>query len=94
MSIRPQDPFAKLATWLDDNLEKYGFYRPYLEYKGGVAPEPWHISHIGAAAKMMQYLSVATLQQCIEQSELSGKQAILAELNTLYERYVLNVNKP
>ncbi|QWV05694.1 M15 family metallopeptidase [Pseudoalteromonas shioyasakiensis] len=87
-------PFAKLAAWLDDNLEKYGFYRPYLEYKGGVAPEPWHISHINASHKMMQYLSVETLQQCIEQSELIGKQAILAELNTLYERYVLNINTP
>jgi len=90
----PTGPFAKLAAWLDDNLEKYGFYRPYKEYKGGVAPEPWHISHIGVSAKMMQYLSVATLQQSIAQSELSGKQAILAELNTLYERYVLNINTP
>ena len=90
----PTGPFAKLAAWLDDNLKKYGFYRPYQEYKGGVAPEPWHISHIGASAKMTQYLSVATLQHCIEQSELSGKQAILAELNTLYERYVLNINTP
>lgn len=90
----PTGPFAKLAAWLDNNLEKYGFYRPYQEYKGGVAPEPWHISHIGVSAKMMQYLSVATLQHCIEQSELSGKQAILAELNTLYERYVLNINTP
>lgn len=87
-------PFAKLAAWFDANLEKYGFYRPYQEYKGGVAPEPWHISHIAASAKMMQYLSVATLQQCIEQSELNGKQAILAELDTLYERYVLNINTP
>ena len=90
----PTGPFAKLAAWLDDNLEKYGFYRPYKDYKGGVAPEPWHISHIGVSAKMMEHLSVATLQQCIEQSELSGKQAILAELNTLYERYVLNINTP
>ncbi|WP_300362956.1 M15 family metallopeptidase [uncultured Pseudoalteromonas sp.] len=90
----PTGPFAKLAAWLDDNLEKYGFYRPYQEYKGGVAPEPWHISHIGVSAKMMKHLSVATLQQSIEQSELSGKQAILAELNTLYERYVLNINTP
>ena len=32
---------GKLAAWLDDNLEKYGFYRPYKDYKGGVAPEPW-----------------------------------------------------
>ena len=37
--------------WLEHNLEKYGFYRPYQEYKGGVAPEPWHISHIGAISK-------------------------------------------
>ena len=27
----PTGPFAKLAAWLDDNLEKYGFYRPYKE---------------------------------------------------------------
>ncbi len=87
-------PFAKLAAWLDDNLEKYGFYRPYQKFIGGVAPEPWHISHINQSTKMMQYLSLETVQQCIEQSELSGKQAILAELNTLYERYVLNINTP
>jgi len=87
-------PFARLTAWLDDNLEKYGFFRPYREYMGGVAPEPWHISHIAQSANMMKYLSIDTLQQRITESDLCGKKAILSELNSLYERYVLNVNSP
>ena len=39
-------PFAPLSQWLDKNLAKYGFYRPYKQDLGGVAPELWHISHI------------------------------------------------
>jgi len=43
---------ATLSKWLDDNLEKFGFFKPYNEFKGGVAVEPWHISHIKFLRKL------------------------------------------
>src|SRR5690242_1793144 len=37
--------FARLAGWLDDNLQRFEFFRPYDRDRGGVYPEPWHISY-------------------------------------------------
>ncbi|MEZ7278887.1 M15 family metallopeptidase [Pseudoalteromonas sp. 68 DY56-GL68] len=87
-------PFAELNDWLDQNLEHYGFYRPYQEYKGGVAPEPWHISHITQSQVMMQYLSLNILKERITNSEITGKHAVLENLSNLYERFVTNINQP
>ncbi|MCR5535970.1 MAG: M15 family metallopeptidase [Succinivibrio sp.] len=40
--------FYPLGLWLEDNLSKYGFSRPYSG-KGFIAYEPWHISHLQSA---------------------------------------------
>ncbi|MFK3858455.1 M15 family metallopeptidase [Pseudoalteromonas rhizosphaerae] len=85
-------PFAALTKWLDSHLEKYGFYRPYQHDLGGVAPEPWHISHIVQSDILQQHQSLTVLADTINNSQLAGKAAILANLPQLYQRYVLNVS--
>lgn len=87
-------PFTAMTQWLDNHLEEYGFYRPYQQDLGGVAPEPWHISHIQQAQRLLQHQSIAALTDIIENSEVAGKAAILAHLPQLYQRYVLNVSVP
>ncbi|BDF94546.1 MULTISPECIES: M15 family metallopeptidase [Pseudoalteromonas] len=87
-------PFAAMTKWLDIHLEEYGFYRPYQQDLGGVAPEPWHISHIQQAQQLLQYQSIAVLANIIKRSEIAGKTTILAHLPQLYQRYVLNVSAP
>ena len=87
-------PFAAMTQWLDSNLEDYGFYRPYQQDLGGVAPEPWHISHIQQAQQLMQHQSIAALTDTIQNSDVAGKAAILVHLPQLYQRYVLNVSAP
>lgn len=85
-------PFSALTRWLDKNLALYGFYRPYQSDLGGVAPEPWHISHVKHSTTLMQHLNITALRDVINNSELLGKDAILTHLPMLYQRYVLNVS--
>ncbi|MBL0688096.1 MAG: M15 family metallopeptidase [Pseudoalteromonas sp.] len=87
-------PFAELSQWLDTHLAEFGFYRPYQHDLGGVAPELWHISHIAQSEQLMRHLSVEVLHNCIKDSDLLGKDAILTHLPALYERFVLNVSPP
>lgn len=87
-------PFAELSQWLDTHLAEFGFYRPYQHDLGGVAPELWHISHIAQSEQLMRHLSLEVLHNCIKESDLLGKDAILTHLPALYERFVLNVSPP
>ena len=87
-------PFAELSQWLDTHLAEFGFYRPYQHDLGGVAPELWHISHIAQSKQLMSHLSLEVLHNCIKESNLLGKDAILTHLPALYERFVLNVSPP
>jgi len=87
-------PFAPLSNWLNNNLAKFGFYRPYKHDLDGVAPELWHISHIKQSQLMVDALSEKILYDCINNSELLGKSAILANLPALYKRFISNVSPP
>jgi len=87
-------PFAPLSKWLDTHLAKFGFYRPYQHDLGGVAPELWHISHIKQSQLLVNTLSEQLLFECIKNSELQGKQAILDNLPAIYTRFVANVSPP
>lgn len=85
-------PFAAMSHWLDTHLAEFGFYRPYLHDLGGVAPERWHISHIKQSQRLLNCLTPDVLYQCINNSELLGKQTILKNLPMLYQRFVTNVS--
>ncbi len=84
-------PFAALTAWLDEHMAKQGFYRPYLRDRGGVLPEPWHLSHWPTAAEASRRLRIATLRRAIERAPVDGKAAVLERLPRIYERYVRNV---
>jgi LAS superfamily LD-carboxypeptidase LdcB len=90
----PGGPFARLNGWLAKNAWKFGFYRPYRKDRGGVSPEPWHLSHAPTAALYSRRLRPATLRKAIESAEIEGKRALLRALPQLYVRYVRNVEAP
>ncbi len=57
--------FAEMSAWLDDQISAdnaEGFYKPYDVDRGGVAPEPWHISYRPVAQGYFRQLS---LSQCL-----------------------------
>lgn len=84
-----QRPFY---LWLKANLAKFGFFFPYREDKGGVAIEPWHISHQATANQCLKQLSVDVLRQEIQSSSTIGKQLVLDNLETIYNRYIINLS--
>lgn len=83
-------PCATLSAWLDDNAKKFGFYRPFSEFRGGVATERWHLSHNVSALPFEQLRNKAALENALESASLEGKQTLIDALPQLYSRYVLN----
>lgn len=83
--------FAALNRWLDANAADYGFFKPYDVDRGGVQPEPWHLSFApiatGALAAHTPELLASALGSCV----IEGSNAIYSRLPELHQRYVLAV---
>jgi LAS superfamily LD-carboxypeptidase LdcB len=86
--------FYRLRVWLDENMARYGFFRPYDEYRGGVYPEPWHLSHAQISTAALQLLSADLIAATVRASEVLGKEQVLAQLPEIYRRYVVNISPP
>ncbi len=85
-------PFAALNAWLGANLGNHGFFRPYTTDRGGVHPEPWHVSYAPVAAGALELLSLEVLYAAVEQSELLGRDRVLARLPEIHSKYVVAVD--
>lgn len=83
-------PFAEFHLWLTDKLMEPDcpFFRPYAIDKGGVAPEPWHLSYAPLANRYSALLSVEMLREQIIQEDLLLKEAVLQNLDEIFERFV------
>jgi LAS superfamily LD-carboxypeptidase LdcB len=85
-------PFERLTSWLDAHMYAYGFFRPYSTDRGGVSPEPWHLSHAPVAARAQTALSVDGLRAVLAATAIEGKTEVLAALDASFTRYVVNVD--
>lgn len=83
-------PCYSLASWLEENMASFGFFRPFNKHNGGVAREPWHLSHADTAIQFEDARNVTALENALTQSDIEGKTTILSLLEVLYPRYVLN----
>ena len=87
--------FDALHNWLDARMgagESRGFYRPYNEDRGGVAPERWHLSYAPAAVACAEQFCGELLFDCWD-CEQAGEGLLLREeietyLPQLLDRYV------
>lgn len=80
-------------TWLKANLGTYGFFFPYAQDLGGVAAEPWHISHQATAEQCLAELDIATLEQQLNATPILGQQVVLAELEKIYNQFISNISR-
>lgn len=85
-------PMAALGDWLDARLGTFGFFRPYRQDRGGVAIEPWHISHIETATPAMHQLTPALLEQALQHADLALKTVVLSQLEEIYQQFVVNID--
>ena len=90
----PGGVFGKLTAWLDRNMQRYGYHRPYASDRGGTGIEPWHISYGPVARRAIEDLSLPVLRRAIASSDLLGKEFVLDRLPEIYTRFILAVDAP
>ena len=83
--------FRPLHQWLDENLHRFGFFRPYQQQQGGMFPEPWHLSYAPLSARAIEQMSVELLVETLRDVEISGKENVLALLPEIYQNHILNI---
>lgn len=84
--------FHELTNWLSENMDLFGFYRPYQSYQGGVSIEPWHISYYPIADMALRQLDLNLIYDLIVKSNVRGKSLICQELPRIYKQYICNIN--
>jgi len=90
----PGGVFQRLHEWLDENMARFGFFRPYRQHRGGVFPEPWHLSYAPIAIAALGSLTLEVLEDTVRASTILGKDAVLARIGEIYRHYVVNVDGP
>ena len=86
-------PFDALHCWLDERMAaqtSHGFYRPYSEDRGGVAPERWHLSYAPLSREWERRMSAEVLVACwnANSAELQLRDEIEKTLPEILQRYV------
>ena len=89
--VEPGGVFYQLHCWLNENIERFGFFRPYREYRGGMYPEPWHLSYARVSIPALESLSLELLASIIQASNIKGKELVLERLPEIYQHHVLNI---
>jgi LAS superfamily LD-carboxypeptidase LdcB len=84
----PGGRYAHLSRWLATHAHDYGFFLPYDRDRGGVQPEPWHISYAPVAGPALASLDQQLLRTALAGALLDGRTAVEARLDELFDRYV------
>ncbi|NWK17086.1 M15 family metallopeptidase [Vibrio parahaemolyticus] len=84
--------------WLKEHIDEFGFFFPYLQDLGGVAIEPWYISHktIGqqCAAQLNAEMLKDELVRQNQQHNIAGLESILNNLDSILSTYIRNITPP
>lgn len=80
--------FGEFHLWLDKNIERLNFFRPYALDTGGIAPERWHLSYAPIAKNFQKELTYEVVEETILEADIEFKSIILEELPVIYQRYI------
>lgn len=86
--------FRELHHWLDENIARFGFFRPYNYFKGGMYPEPWHLSYAPASSEAIKSVTVDLLTNVTREADIYGKDIALELIPSIYENHILNCVGP
>lgn len=90
----PGGVFSRLHRWLDANMARFGFFRPYRTFRGGVYPEPWHLSYAPVSVSAIERLTPAVVRAALEEASIEGAAFVLARFDEIHRRYIMNVDVP
>jgi LAS superfamily LD-carboxypeptidase LdcB len=90
----PGGVFARLGAWLARHGERHGFFLPYDRDRGGVQPEPWHVSFAPVSNAALPALTLDVLAAALAEAELAGAGVVQRQLHDIHARYVCAVAQP
>jgi len=86
--------YAALDGWLAVHAAEFGFYRPYASDRGGVQPEPWHLSFAPVSVPALESMSLELLREALTEAGIEAPAVVARRLPDIFERYVVNVDPP
>ncbi len=87
----PRGVFADADIWMRANDSELGFFQPYLNDRGGTAPEAWHLSHKAIASKYLEQYTFAVFEQNLSESDFELIDVVRAHAKDIYQRFVTNI---
>ncbi len=91
---QPGGPFAALNDWLEACMAEFGFYRPYRTDRGGVRPEPWHLSYAPVSVPAAELLTPEVLSEALGAESVLGEEILRARVHHIHAQYVINIDAP
>ena len=92
--VTPGGIFYPMHQWLDENMARFGFFRPYRSYQGGMYPEPWHLSYAPLSTQVIKLVTPDLLRRVTLETDILGKELVLERIDDIYEKHVLNICLP
>ncbi len=86
--------FAPFHDWIDDNLKRFGFFRPYQKDRGGVMPERWHLSYAPLSQRCHKAFSSSIFQKVISLPEIEFGDLATQHAKVLRDQYFDNIDFP
>ena len=97
LNMPPMDEggiFYPLHCWLDENISKFGFFRPYKFFRGGMYPEPWHLSFAPLSMQVIKLVTPELLARVTQDAAILGKELVLDRIDLIYKDHILNFVSP
>lgn len=86
-------PFEKLGAFLKEELARSEFFRPYERDLGGVAKEPWHLSH-RSSKECMQAMNLSDFLDFLEGphcQDIELIDVVKEQAESIFNTYFLNI---
>lgn len=88
----PGGVLSSFGSWLREHLQDFNFFWPYLEDRGGVLPEPWHIAHRPSSTKFIDSYSLEIYKKNLLDPDLELGKILQKNASDLYKKYFLNIS--
>ncbi|MBC9795947.1 M15 family metallopeptidase [Sinomicrobium weinanense] len=88
-------PFRPLRQWLDENVNKYGFYMVYTDKpdRKGFKYEPWHYSYAPVSVPMLRAYKKLDVKEIITQEKVAGATHFTDDFIAMYRNEnILDIN--
>jgi LAS superfamily LD-carboxypeptidase LdcB len=80
--------FYEANLWLNEHMEDYGFFRPYAIDRGGIAPEPWHLSYRPLSEKFLQSFTFEAFSDHLSKANFDLVAEARRNEAELYQRFI------